>query len=149
MTTETLIEEGVVLESREGKAVVALVRGNNCHTCGAKPFCKPEDADKNKLSVLDPYGTSPGDTVKISVEGKTIVRASFTLYGLPLLILISSIVVGLHFFTPSPFAEGYAFLTGIFLTAIYYIGLFKIASKRNMSTFPKIIFVKRFVSQNS
>ncbi len=143
MTSETLVEEGIVLDSKNGKAVIQLISNENCHSCGAKPFCKPEDSEKNKLQVEDPYGVSAGDKVKISVEGKSIVFASFTLYGLPLILLIISILFGLYVFNPSKYIEGYSFLFGISILSSYYLILFRVSSKKNRSLIPKIIFVER------
>jgi len=143
MTIETLIEEGIVLESCKGIAVIELKSNENCHTCGAKPFCKPEDSEKNKIKVSDPFGVFPGDIVKISVEGKTILKASFSLYGFPLIILIFSITTGLIIFKNYIYAELYSFLFGIMSVSIYYLFLFRFSLKKNANSIPKIIFVKR------
>lgn len=143
MTIETLIEEGIVLESGKGFAVIELKSNENCHTCGAKPFCKPEDSEKNKIKVSDPFGVFPGDLVKISVEGKTILKASFSLYGLPLIILILSITAGLLIFKNSIYTEFLSFLFGVLVVSGYYLFLFRFSLKKSANSIPKIIFVKR------
>lgn len=143
MTTETLIEEGIVLESSNGEAIIELLSNDNCHSCGAKPFCKPEDNEKNKLKVSDPYGVFPGDKVKIAVEGKTIVFATLTLYGFPLLLLTSSILIGLHLFSKFMYPELLSFLLAVSATTLYYLILFRISSKKSANSSPKIIFVER------
>ena len=139
MPIEEIVEKGIVLKSSKGHAEVALTSGDNCGECSAKLFCKPADDDKKILEVLDPLHSAPGDEVIISVEGKSIFKVSFFLYGVPLIILIAAIIVGVEIFKNSYSPELFSFLFSLALTGAYYI-LFLIVSRNrnNDELMPKI-----------
>ncbi len=139
MPIEEIVEKGIVLKSSKGHAEVALTSGDNCGECSAKLFCKPGDDDKKILEVLDPLHSAPGDEVIISVEGKSIFKVSFLLYGVPLIILILAIIVGVEIFKNSYSPELFSFLFSLVITGVYYTLFLFISKKRNNDALiPKI-----------
>ncbi len=98
MYKEELLEEGIVRESKDGIAKVIIVDSNHCEECSAKIYCKPVSGNEKELIVQDKLGTKTGDIVLISVPGRKILLASIFLYGIPLLLLIGSILLGLNLF---------------------------------------------------
>ncbi|MGD8782178.1 MAG: SoxR reducing system RseC family protein [Ignavibacteria bacterium] len=140
---EELIEEGIILESSNGIAEVALIENDHCEECSAKIFCNPRADNIKTLKVADPYGTKAGDEVKISIKGKAIVKATFALYGAPLLLLVITIFTSYAFFEQFELKELYSFLVGVFLLVVYYLLYFFVMPVKNQSFHPKIIFVKR------
>ncbi|MBU1679006.1 MAG: SoxR reducing system RseC family protein [Bacteroidetes bacterium] len=75
--------------------------------------CKPGEEKTKLISAADPFGTAKGDVVKISVKGSNILKATILLYGIPLIILVISIFVGLILFSESAQPEMYSFLSAI------------------------------------
>ena len=146
MNREYLYEEGIVLSCGEGVAEIVLIENDECGDCSAKLFCKPSDKDKKTLSVADSFGVHPGDEVRISIPGMSVFKISFLLYGVPLIILITAIFVGLQIFQQNLQKEFLSFLLGLVAMGIYFFFFFKFsASKKNAFEKPKIDFVKKTI----
>jgi positive regulator of sigma E activity len=97
---ETLLEEGVVLAvtppvgDRPAQARVRLLAGDHCEGCPAGAFCRPTGDERRLMDVLDPVGVKVGDHVQVAVPGGAILKASFLIYGLPLLLLLVGVGLG-------------------------------------------------------
>jgi len=115
---ERIQEHGIVQNIRDGIATVSVVRSGSCKECGARILCKASGEDNQRVPALDPLGVKPGDRVRISIPGKSVLTASACLYGIPLLLLLLGIVLGAGIFVTHP--ELYGSLLGIFLCALYY-----------------------------
>jgi sigma-E factor negative regulatory protein RseC len=131
MANEEIIEKGIVLNSSGGYAKVELSGGDNCKECSAKLFCKPSDDERKILEVLDPINSFPGDEVIISVDGRSIFKVSFLLYGIPLIILISVIIFGIELFKDSSSPELFSFLLSFVITGLYYFLFLTVSKNRN------------------
>ena len=141
---EELFEEGIVIKSSSGTAEVALKENDSCEECSAKIFCSPQKNKLRKLVVSDPLGTLPGDEVKISVLGKEVLKASLLLYGLPLVLILTGIFIGMSLFKSYKYAELYSFVSGFSLSGLYFYILFlKTSKKRQNKTLSKIISFRR------
>ncbi len=139
MNSEQIHEIGIVLEAANGRAKVKLIPSESCEECSAKIFCKPSDENSKIVEVIDPFGVRQGDEVTINIEGSDLFKASLKLYGIPLVLLVGGIVLGLNLFNNS---ELYASLLGMTATTIYYFGLFLISKRSERIKLPKIIFIK-------
>jgi positive regulator of sigma E activity len=139
MYVEEIIEEAVVVKVSVGNAELQLNEKKGCEGCSAKLFCKPGDDDKRKIIASDSLGVKPGDMVLISVKGNALVNASFLLYGIPLLLLLTGVFLGMNLFTSLP--EFKSFLAGLTLMGIYFmiISLFTNIGKKSI---PSIISIK-------
>ena len=97
---ETLLEEGVVLSvipavgDKPAHARVRLLAGDHCEGCPASVICKPESGDKRLMDVIDPVGVAVGDRVRVMVPGGAVLKASFLVYGLPLLLMLAGVWLG-------------------------------------------------------
>lgn len=120
---EEVFEEGYVVSTEEGYAQIDVTDGGDCEACNARAFCKPKD-DSRLLSVVDPLGVKAGDKVKFKIGGSTLFKASLVLYGVPLVILVASILGAMDIFAGDALVEVYSFIVGIVLTALYYISIF-------------------------
>ena len=145
MQSENIIEKGIVLSAENGHAEIALLEEGSCEECSAKIFCKPsEKSDSKILEVDDPFGVKPGDEVLIEINGGVILKASFLLYGMPLIMIIIGIVSGMSIFESTSLPELLSFIFGIGLTALYVSGLFLIKKIKHIKPKqPQITFVKR------
>ena len=129
MIREELIEEGIVLKSEKGIAEVSLAENEECEECSAKLFCKPGENNTKTIKAFDPYDSKPGDSVRISVAGNAILKATVILYGIPLVILILTIWVGLIMFSSYSSPELISFLIALALMGIYYLAVYYYGKK--------------------
>lgn len=145
MQSESIIEKGIVLSSADGHAEIALIQTGSCEECSAKIFCKPsEKKDKKIIEVDDPFGVKVGDEVQIEIAGEEIFKASFVIYGMPLILIIIGIVFGMSIFSGTALPEFFSFLFGIGIIALYFSSILFINKiKHNKPRLPHITYVKR------
>ncbi len=115
---EEIQEEGTVIETHAGLATVSVFRTGSCEECGARILCKASGEENPRITALDPLGAKPGDHVRILVAGRSVLLASFWLYGVPLILLLFGIALGARLFPHRP--ELYGSLLGIGLCTLYY-----------------------------
>ena len=141
MYNEELIEDGIVKESKNGIATIVISNSDHCEECTAKLYCKPGSSVERSLTVKDPFGVNPGDKVRVSVSGSKILSASFLLYGIPLILLLAGIFIGLQIFSSN--AELFATLLSLGLISIYVAAssIYSKKKKTKSSSYPEIIFV--------
>jgi sigma-E factor negative regulatory protein RseC len=148
MYTEELYEEGIVKEAKDGIAIISIQNSDKCKECTAKIYCKPGNTTERSLTVIDSFGVNTGDKVGISIKGNKILSATFLLYGIPLILLLSGLFVGMRIFQINK--ELYSTLTAFGLVSIYVLITFYISKKRNHVTksYPEIVFVSSYQSKN-
>jgi len=122
---ETLLEEGVVLavtpatEAAPGTATVRLMAGDHCEGCPASSVCKPGSGEQRLMDVHDPLGVTVGDRVRVAVPGGAVLKASFLVYGLPLLLLLVGVWLGTLIWSPeNPLRDLWSFLLGAALAGL-------------------------------
>ncbi len=121
---ETLIEEGIVTAliparvNQPAQATVRLETGEHCERCAANVLCRPTDGDRRMMDVLDPIGVAVGDRVQVAVPGGAVLKASLLVYGLPLLLLLAGVVIGMFIWPEGrPMRDLWSFLLGVGLAA--------------------------------
>jgi sigma-E factor negative regulatory protein RseC len=139
MYTEELYEEGIVKEARDGIAVISIQDSESCHECTAKIYCKPGKSEGRSLTVRDPYGVHPGDKVRVVIKGSKILSASFKLYGIPLMLSLAGIFIGMGIFDTNK--ELYSSLLAVGMVAVYSLYLFLFSEKEKINSYPEIVFV--------
>jgi sigma-E factor negative regulatory protein RseC len=139
MYTEELFEDGIVKEAKDGIAIISIQDSDSCHECTAKIYCKPGNSDGRSLTVRDPYGVHPGDKVRVVIKGSKILSASFKLYGIPLIILLAGIFIGLEVFDANK--ELYSSLFAVGMVAVYSLYIFLFSKKDDVHSYPEIVFV--------
>ncbi|MFA7289524.1 MAG: SoxR reducing system RseC family protein [Melioribacteraceae bacterium] len=138
--SELLIEEGIVVSSKNGLADIEIMDSENCEKCSAKIICKPSDSERRRIKAIDPYNVRIGDSVKISIEGFQLVKASFLLYGMPLIILLASLLTFLNYYKMD---ELVASLFSMGLTAVYFFLVYSFRKQISPEKLPMIISVKK------
>lgn len=138
---EELFEEGYVESISQGIATIIIKASGSCEECSAKIYCNPQDAVDRKLQVKESLGIVTGDKVRISIKGRNLFLASLLLYGIPLVILIVTLITGMNIFKDNP--ELYSFFSTIILLAGYYILLWLYSRKwnENKNILPEIVRV--------
>ena len=132
-----MIEEiGIVNKISNEFAFVNVNRGTMCGSCPSKGLCHPFGGEENDFQVkaLNLIGAKTGDKVKIVIENKNFLKASFIVYGIPILFLMLFSVIGKLFFKKDIFSFIFGFSGMIFS----YI-LIKLYDKKNKEKFfPKV-----------
>lgn len=148
MYTEELTEEGIVKESKDGIATIVISNSDYCEECTAKLYCKPGNSDERSLIVKDPFGVKTGDKVKVMIKGSRLISVSFFIYGIPLILLLAGLIVGMKIFSENK--EILSTLLSIVLVAFYFLIMWIISKKNTFETnnYPKIIFVNANLNQN-
>ncbi|MBE0551521.1 MAG: SoxR reducing system RseC family protein [Ignavibacterium sp.] len=141
MYTEELTEEGIVKESKDGIATIVISDSESCKECTAKLYCKPGNSNERSLIVKDTFGVNTGDKVRISIRGSQILRVSFLIYGIPLILMLAGLFLGMQFFQIHK--ELYSTIFAVGLVSIYILIIHFIDKKRNshLQSYPEIVFV--------
>ncbi|MEN8192272.1 MAG: SoxR reducing system RseC family protein [Bacteroidota bacterium] len=129
MFNETLTETGKVINVIDSIAEIVIEPSDKCEECSAKLFCNPKSELENRLSVKINNNIKIGDLVEISISGRNLLVSSLFLYGIPLVLLILFILVGLEIFSGNSTAELYSFLVSVGVIAVYYT-LFHLIQKK-------------------
>ena len=88
-----IIEEGIVIELKNGQVLIQMDRTEACESCPSANVCTT-DGNKMIMRAKDPLGASVGQKVKVSIEPKNFLYPAFWVYGFPLLSLIGGGIVG-------------------------------------------------------
>lgn len=152
MRGEDMYEEGIVTATARGRATVAVAQSDACEECTAKIFCKNTPDEAQSVDVRDPFGVSTGDTVRFVIRGESLFAAAGLLYGIPLLLLLAGVLVGMYAWDPGIMRkELWSFLLGIGATAAYYLAVFLSGLGRGSAgaLMPEIVLVHAQGSQTS
>lgn len=141
MYKEEITEEGIVKQSKDGIAEIVISDSDHCEECSAKIYCKPGNNNLRTLLAKDPFNSEPGDKVTITINGSTILKATFQLYGIPLLIIITTILLGVNFFIINK--ELYSSVLGLTFSGIYLLILSYISKKQSCKYYPTISGVRK------
>jgi sigma-E factor negative regulatory protein RseC len=139
MYREELYEEGIVKQAKDGIAIISIQNSDKCEECTAKIYCKPGSSEGRSLTVRDSYGVHPGDKVRIVIKGSKILSASFLIYGIPLVLMLFGVFIGMKLFNTNK--ELYSSLLGVGLVSIYALAIVLFSRKEKISSYPEIVFV--------
>lgn len=143
MRGEDIYEEGIVVRSADGRATIAVTGSDACHECGAKMFCSASGGDENTVEVRDPFGAQSGDLVRFVIRGEAMFRVAALLYGIPLLLILGGVLIGMYVFDPGIMPrELWSFILGVGLAGLYYLGLFLSGESSSAANMPSIVFIK-------
>ena len=126
-----MIEQGLVLDVREGRAKVEMQpRRGSC--CGGCSFCTATGEGRTLELDASP-GLQPGDRVKVRVPVRSAVIATVVLFAVPLLLLVGGVMAGAYAF-PAAEATGqvnlFALLVGTVLALLWYGGVWLVERGR-------------------
>lgn len=122
MSSGTVIHPGIIENINNDKVFVRILSQSACSSCHAKGACTVADIEEKIIETeLDPSGNwKPGDQVMVRMEESLGRKAVLLGYGLPLVVLIVSVVVFLSIFNH----EGLAALLSILMLVPYYFTLY-------------------------
>jgi len=88
-----VLEEGVVVQVKEGKVWIHPDRSERCEGCAAE-FCTMDSEGELILEAKDPLGVEVGERIRVAIQQKNLLWYSFLIYGFPLLSFIGGIIGG-------------------------------------------------------
>lgn len=121
MYREEFFEKGIVEKVENGIAVIRLNETGSCDECTAKLICKSNNENSRIITAVDLHGVKPGYIVDISVPGNGLTLAAAFVYGIPLVLILLGIIIGMNLFKTLP--ELWSSILGIGLAAAYYFFL--------------------------
>ena len=139
------VENGYVAKIDNGKVLVETAPDSGCSTCAAKGSCLVGNDPKVRAIWIDnTIGASIGDEVHFSLEEKGVVAASFLLYFLPVVLLVTGLLWGASLGKNKNFDETLsAIIGGVSGLAVSFliIWLFSLKNDKKSIFFPILIDV--------
>jgi sigma-E factor negative regulatory protein RseC len=87
-------EVGTVIESFGGTARVLVRRNSACDHCPSRSCCASLEGDLKRVDVSNAIGAEKGQQVKIGISPRAVLKASFVLYMVIILALITGALLG-------------------------------------------------------
>ncbi|MBD3670567.1 MAG: SoxR reducing system RseC family protein [Gammaproteobacteria bacterium] len=93
-------ETAIVMQVREGEAMVSAQRQSACGHCSVNSSCGTSVLSRHigkrsmQMWVSDPIGVKEGDTVTIQIQEGGLLLGSLAVYLLPLLLLMAAALLG-------------------------------------------------------
>jgi sigma-E factor negative regulatory protein RseC len=127
MASGSIIHPGIIENINGNKVSVRILSQSACSSCHAKQACTVADMkDKIIDAELDqPEKWNPGDEVMVRMDESLGHKAVVLGYGLPLVVLVGSIITFLSLFEH----EGLAALLSILMLVPYYFVLYLFRNK--------------------
>ena len=85
-------EEGIVMETHDGLAKVAVLAKSACEKCAASGVCHPRGED-SYMEASNPLGAKKGQKVKVVVAPQLYLKASMIIYGIPMAVFIAAAII--------------------------------------------------------
>jgi sigma-E factor negative regulatory protein RseC len=102
-------ERGIVSQVKAEVAVVRTRRSSACEGCSHRHACNlSESSDVAEVQALNPLRARIGDTVLISVDTASVLKAAFLLYILPVVFLLAGAALGDRLGSWLPVAHSHA-----------------------------------------
>ena len=122
-----LEEEGKVVRLEEGYAIIHTERGSSCDACSAKSSCHTMSDPGGKtmeMRAINSAGAEVGDKVRVAIDSIVLLRSSFLVYVMPLIVMITGGVLGDSYarnYMPGSDADLVAGATGITCLVISFL----------------------------
>lgn len=127
-------EVGIVNSIQGNEAKVIIQRNAACGDCGACQVGK--DKLTMEVTAKNVIGAKEGDKVEVEMKFVNVLKASFIMYGIPLIMFIVGSIAGYYYSSivlEQPDNPIFSFLFGIILTAITYLIIKYLDSKGKFS----------------
>ena len=88
-------ERGIVLRTESEAAWVKTTRSSACEGCTARGSCHTMGGGQEmEVKALNPAGAKAGDRIVLSFETRSLLKATFLIYVLPIIFLITGAAFG-------------------------------------------------------
>jgi sigma-E factor negative regulatory protein RseC len=85
-------EEGIVMETHDGLAKVAVLAKSACEKCASAGICHPP-GEESYMDATNPIGAKKGQKVKVALAPQLYLKAAIILYGLPMTAFIAAAII--------------------------------------------------------
>ena len=122
-------EEGSVIKLENGYAIVQTEKGSACSGCGSKASCHAMGGTDGKImemSAVNDINAKVGDRVVIAIDSVIMLKSSFLIYIVPLVVMIAGGVMGDSYareHMPASDPDLVAGATGIICLIISFLGI--------------------------
>ena len=95
-----ITERGRVIAVTGQQAWVQTIRESACQSCSARAACgqrvlaRTSSGRANQVLVMNTLGAAVGDEVTVAIGESALLRASFLVYGLPLVFMVAGAILG-------------------------------------------------------
>jgi positive regulator of sigma E activity len=127
LSQEKIVEKGTVVEINEKSVNVVMMKNDHCESCGSM-FCNLNGKEQPVVETQKREDIKVGDIVEVTIGGDQVLNISFFIYGVPIIILIATIIVGLRVFTGAN-AELLSVGIAVGIIVVYYF-IFNLVAKR-------------------
>lgn len=113
-----------VIDNRKDYLLVETIAGASCEGCTS---CSKGREPMRIFAASDTY-YEEGTLVDIDIPSGSLNLASFYIYGLPLILIVAGIALGVLGFQQTslePYAEILGFLVGLVVGLVYYVVIFR------------------------
>lgn len=86
-----MLESGIIMQIKDKTMMVEFERNEMCAKCGA---CQHGQKQAMLMEVQRIGDAAIGDKVQVQLPEKTLLKASFIAYGIPLVLLIAGLIGG-------------------------------------------------------
>ena len=88
-------EEGVVTRAGSGTAWVKTSKSSSCEACSSRKSCNVMGGGKEmEVEAVNTAGAKAGDTVVISFQAASLLKAAFLIHIFPIMCLVAGAVTG-------------------------------------------------------
>jgi sigma-E factor negative regulatory protein RseC len=89
-----MLQTGTVKKILDSEAIVEVKRDSACKHCPVHKICFPDDCDTMDVTALNEIGAQEGQKVKIYLKPSILLRYSFIVYIVPLIIMFIGLFLG-------------------------------------------------------
>ncbi len=136
-----MIESGVVVEVKDGLALVRVASQSGCEKCSAAGFCNYMGENTRVVEVVNTVGAQKGDSVEIGVPSKYTMIAALLIFIVPMVLAIAGVIVGIFLFQ-TEVAQILGGIIGI-VAGILLVKLIDIWVRRTGRLRPRILIIKK------
>ncbi len=94
-------EHATVTEVNDGGTWVEATPSAACEGCSSRGSCHAVGKERNRVQVINPLGARRGDTVVITFETGSLLKALFLLYMVPIIALLAGACAGNWLLAPA------------------------------------------------
>jgi sigma-E factor negative regulatory protein RseC len=87
-------EEGIVQQISATKALILINRSSACAGCHSRSACMPSENKEMTVEAINDINAQVGDRVQVSVPTSSLLKATFLVYFVPVLALITGAITG-------------------------------------------------------
>jgi sigma-E factor negative regulatory protein RseC len=145
-------EQGMVITTHGGTAVVKTKKSEACAGCSSQNSCNSKGNDM-EVSVVNDIGAKKGDDVILRIQTAPFLKATFMLYLFPILFMMGGAFLGERLALRFDFDE--SVLSAILAFSFLFISILIVKAKgkemgENEAYHPKIIrIIKRLVTETA